>query len=168
MKLVGKIIIKGSLVTKTGLHLGGSKSSLNIGGIDNNVIKTARNIPYIPGSSIKGKLRSLLAKTEGSLFFSKEDKDTEEKVVAKLIERKEDRGLVNYQSMIKNSTTDEDCGYIIELFGYSGDSTKRDKVTQTRLLVRDAFLENEKEEIFTNGYTDSKWENVINRKTGTK
>jgi CRISPR-associated protein Csm3 len=54
----------------------------------------------------------------------------------------------------------------MELFGYSGDSTKKE-VSQTRLLVRDAFLKNEDASIFNKGFTDSKWENVINRKTGT-
>lgn len=168
MKLIGKIIIKGSLVTKTGLHLGGSKSSLNIGGIDNNVIKTALDRPYIPGSSIKGKLRSLLAKAEGSLFFSNEDKVIETKVVDALIEKRKGdvAGLEKYKAVIKHSTTDEERAYIMDLFGYSGDSTKKE-VSQTRLLVRDAFLKNEDAAIFKKGYTDSKWENVINRRTGT-
>jgi len=53
------------------------------------------------------------------------------------------------------------------LFGYSGDVTKRENLNHTRLLVRDAFLENEDAAIFREGYTGSKWENIINRKTGT-
>ncbi len=173
MKLIGKIIINGSLITKTGLHLGGSKSSVNIGSIDNNVIKTALEEPYIPGSSIKGKLRSLLAKVEGALFFSKLDKETETNVVDKLIEKKAqgpDRAVLErYKTAIANSSTDEDegCEHIMELFGYSGDATNQDKILLNRLLVRDAFLENEEAAIFNNGFTDSKWENVINRKTGT-
>lgn len=175
MKLIGKIIIKGSLITQTGLHLGGSKSSLNIGSIDNNVIKTAKGVPYIPGSSIKGKLRSLLAKVEGALFFTKQDKEIEETVISKVIKEKKEKGSENiavlekYQATIKNSATDEDddCEHIMELFGYSGDTTSSDKVLLNRLLVRDAFLENKKDPIFDDGFTDSKWENVINRKTGT-
>ena len=66
MKLTGKIFIEGKLQVVTGLHIGGNKSSLEIGGVDLNVIKTGRGVPYIPGSSLKGKLRSLLAKVEGS------------------------------------------------------------------------------------------------------
>jgi CRISPR-associated protein Csm3 len=42
------------------LHIGGSKDAYEIGGMDNPVIKTIRGEPYIPGSSLKGKLRSLL------------------------------------------------------------------------------------------------------------
>jgi CRISPR-associated protein Csm3 len=64
-KLQGKFFIKGKIIAKTGLHIGGSKSTLNIGEIDMNVIKTPDGKPYIPGSSLKGKLRSILAKIEG-------------------------------------------------------------------------------------------------------
>lgn len=65
-KLIGKILIKGKIHCVTGLRIGGNKSSLEIGGVDLNIIKTANGIPYIPGSSLKGKLRSLLAKIDGS------------------------------------------------------------------------------------------------------
>lgn len=66
MKLVGKIIIKGGIRTLTGLHIGGSKSAYEVGGVDLNVVKDAAGRPYIPGSSLKGKLRSMLGKKEGS------------------------------------------------------------------------------------------------------
>lgn len=64
-KLQGKFFIKGKIIAKTGLHVGGSKSALSIGEIDMNVIKTPDGKPYIPGSSLKGKMRSILAKIEG-------------------------------------------------------------------------------------------------------
>lgn len=64
-KLQGKFFIRGKIIAKTGLHIGGSKSALNIGEIDMNVIKTPDRKPYIPGSSLKGKLRSIIAKIEG-------------------------------------------------------------------------------------------------------
>lgn len=44
----------------SGLHIGDSKDSVNIGGCDSPVVKDVTGRPYIPGSSIKGKLRSLL------------------------------------------------------------------------------------------------------------
>lgn len=60
-KLLKKIIYTGNLVVKTGLHIGGTNASLNIGGPDKFVVRNPiSNIPYIPGSSLKGKLRSLL------------------------------------------------------------------------------------------------------------
>jgi CRISPR-associated protein Csm3 len=49
-----------TLVCKTGLKIGGSEVGMNIGGADSPVIKDSRGMPYVPGSSLKGKLRSLL------------------------------------------------------------------------------------------------------------
>ena len=64
MKLRGKLFINGKIRALTGLHIGGSKTDAAIGDIDNSVIKTSEGIPYIPGSSLKGKVRSLLEKKE--------------------------------------------------------------------------------------------------------
>lgn len=67
MKLLYKIRITGTLTVETGLHIGGSEVELEIGGIDNAVIKNSANgEPYIPGSSLKGKMRQLLATDAGS------------------------------------------------------------------------------------------------------
>lgn len=67
-KLIKKIRVATSLQLITGLHVGGSKENVEIGGIDNPVIRTAikDNQPYIPGSSLKGKMRSLLEQISGS------------------------------------------------------------------------------------------------------
>lgn len=62
---LGSATISGTLKCKTGLHIGGGNDELKIGGIDKFVIKTPDNKPYIPGSSIKGKMRSLLEKQLG-------------------------------------------------------------------------------------------------------
>lgn len=71
-KFEGNYVIKAKLKCITGLHIGGSKEKFEIGGIDNPVIKTNFSItlpdgrqikegmPYIPGSSLKGKIRALL------------------------------------------------------------------------------------------------------------
>lgn len=61
LKLLGKIFIQGSIHVISGLHIGGASAGLDIGGVDNPVIRdpiTRR--PYIPGSSLRGKMRSLL------------------------------------------------------------------------------------------------------------
>lgn len=65
--LTKKIQITAILELLTGLHIGGSKESVEIGGIDLPVIKLATkdNIPYIPGSSLKGKMRCLLEQACG-------------------------------------------------------------------------------------------------------
>ncbi len=65
-KLTAKLIIKGHIEACTGLHIGGSKSSLDIGEVDLNVIKSPKGKPFIPGSSLKGKMRSLLARVHGT------------------------------------------------------------------------------------------------------
>lgn len=50
----------------SGLHIGGSQDELAIGGSDNPVIKNpASRKPYIPGSSLKGKMRGELEKQLG-------------------------------------------------------------------------------------------------------
>jgi CRISPR-associated protein Csm3 len=134
MKLISKIFISGSIVAETGLHIGGSKSSLDIGGIDLNVIKTADKVPFIPGSSLKGKLRSMLARLEGS------------------------------------DSVKSDNEYIKTIFGDSGENDKKGAVT--RLLVRDALMKDPADfkkrfKDLEFDYTETKWENTIDRKTGT-
>jgi len=135
-RLTAKIVINGKILVKTGLHIGGSKTTLDIGGVDLNVVKTPHGVPFIPGSSLKGKMRSLLARKEGSLA-------------------------------VKNDSNE-----IIRIFGYPADKEKGGNIT--RLIVRDAFLDTDH---FKNDFTgvdemdfdfsETKWENVINRKTGT-
>jgi CRISPR-associated protein Csm3 len=65
LKLIGKLILEGDLTCETGLHIGAGKGSLEIGGADNPVVKDAFGRPYIPGSSLRGKLRSLLEHSSG-------------------------------------------------------------------------------------------------------
>lgn len=143
---MGKIFLNGKIEAITGLSIGGSKTDTIIGGIDNGVIKTSEGIPFIPGSSLKGKMRSLLEK---------------------------------YTGLNPNSKTGLcDCGQascvVCTVFGVSAD--KREEATgPTRLLVRDAFLNQDTREQMENKegifkdleliYTEGKWENVINRKT---
>ncbi|MBS3945864.1 MAG: type III-A CRISPR-associated RAMP protein Csm3 [Melioribacter sp.] len=140
MKLVGKIFINGKIKLETGLHIGGSKTALDIGGIDLNIIKTSESVPFIPGSSLKGKLRSLLAREYGSFDVK------------------------------------DDIPKVKELFGEEAPSnTPTGQIT--RLLVRDSFMNPEskskldnREEEFKDlelKYTETKWENTIDRKSGT-
>ncbi len=65
LKLIGKLLLEGELHCETGLHIGAGKGSLEIGGADNPVVKDAFGRPYIPGSSLRGKLRSLLEQALG-------------------------------------------------------------------------------------------------------
>jgi CRISPR-associated protein Csm3 len=65
LQLIGKLILSGDLQCETGLHIGAGKGSLEIGGADNPVVKDAFGLPYVPGSSIRGKVRSLLEHSMG-------------------------------------------------------------------------------------------------------
>jgi CRISPR-associated protein Csm3 len=65
LKLIGKLILDGNLECRTGLHIGAGKGSLEIGGADNPVVKDAFGLPYVPGSSLRGRLRSLLEQSTG-------------------------------------------------------------------------------------------------------
>ena len=65
LTFLGKLIIEGEIQCRTGLHIGAGKGSLEIGGADNPVVKDAFGIPYIPGSSLRGRLRSLLEQQLG-------------------------------------------------------------------------------------------------------
>lgn len=67
-KLVKKIKFEYTITLVTGLHIGGSSDSVEIGGVDLPVIRVAtkKGQPYIPGSSLKGKMRCLLEQVAGA------------------------------------------------------------------------------------------------------
>ncbi len=76
------ITIHGKIECVTGLHIGGLGTSYEIGGVDNTVIRNARDgFPYIPGSSLKGKMRSMMEWAEGKVtidgdvYYAEEDND---------------------------------------------------------------------------------------------
>lgn len=61
MKLEKHAIVKKTVKCVSGVHIGGSKDNIEIGGLDLPIIKDmVTDLPYLPGSSIKGKMRSLL------------------------------------------------------------------------------------------------------------
>ena len=77
-KFIGNYIIRGKIKCLTGLHIGGSKDKLEIGGVDSPVIRNPQTkYPYIPGSSIKGKMRSLLEFSTGALTSGEVSTDEE-------------------------------------------------------------------------------------------
>lgn len=68
MRLVGYKEIRGIIHCKTGLRIGGSNDNLEIGGIDSPIIRhPITDLPYIPGSSLKGKMRTLLELKTGNV-----------------------------------------------------------------------------------------------------
>ncbi|MES1257529.1 MAG: type III-A CRISPR-associated RAMP protein Csm3 [Acidobacteriota bacterium] len=66
LKLIGKLILEGELHCETGLHIGAGKGSLEIGGADNPVVKDSHGRPYVPGSTLRGRIRALLEQATGA------------------------------------------------------------------------------------------------------
>lgn len=149
--LKGKIIIRGKIKAITALHIGGSKDGIDIGGVDLNVIKNHHGEPFIPGSSLKGKLRSMLARLEGTL--QAERRPNEEK---------------------KDVHADQDIRYLTNLFGIAAndDGQGEEQIQPTRLIVRDCPLDidaSPNQEQYSEmdlRYTDIKFENSIDRRRG--
>ena len=79
VQLLGKLIIKATLTVETGLHIGGSNDYAPIGAVDSVFVRdTMTHQPIIPGSSVKGKMRTLLAKARnGQRMLEAPDKDEE-------------------------------------------------------------------------------------------
>jgi CRISPR-associated protein Csm3 len=137
MKLIHKIILTGEIEVLTDLHIGGSSTTMNIGETDLNVIKSPHNgQPIIPGSSLKGKLRSMLAKVEGSEEI---DNDSDE--------IKEIFGYSREKDMEDNKKMQ----YITRLI-------VRDSFLSNSKKMEEWDMEN--------SYTEIKWENTINRTKG--
>lgn len=76
--MFAKIEISGTIEIVTGLHIGGSSAFSAIGAVDSPVIiDTRTNQPMIPGSSLKGKMRALLAKQYNTAIAKTADDDAE-------------------------------------------------------------------------------------------
>ncbi len=148
MKLQKVIQIKGTIKLLTGLHIGMGNQEIHIGGIDNPVIKhPLTHEPYIPGSSIKGKMRTLL---EYKLGKVRQD------------------GKPWYPDNEDEVADDPIC----RIFG-SGNP--RFTAGPTRLIVRDGYLTGEykrriddpNDEMTVYDLLEGKWENSIDRRKGT-
>ncbi len=67
--MYAKLKIEGIIEVVTGMHIGGSSAFSAIGAVDSPVVKdTLTGLPLLPGSSLKGKLRTLLAKSENTRY----------------------------------------------------------------------------------------------------
>lgn len=133
-KLTGKIIVK------TGLHIGAGNDRIEISGMDNPIIRNPlTQEPYIPGSSIKGKMRTLL-----EWMLQKVPVD----------------GNVH-------SCQDTECP-VCRVFGAGNSKDNKDNSRgPTRIIVRDAVLSSEWSQKLKSGerFVEEKMENSINRIT---
>lgn len=76
--MFAKIEIQGIIEVVTGLHIGGSSAFSAIGAVDSPVVKdTLSGLPIIPGSSLKGKMRTLLAKKYNTTLVNTPNQDNE-------------------------------------------------------------------------------------------
>ena len=137
-KLEKKYLINGEVLLETGMMIGASSSALAIGGTDKQVVRhPITKVPYIPGSSLKGKMRSLFELSRGQI-------DSDGK---------------------KFGPTQDPNHEAAQLFGHI--NRNKEKVQQpSRLIVRDGNLINKdyfKETELP--YTEVKAENTIDRIT---
>ena len=83
--LKGKLLIKGTIKLITGLHIGTSGDFSAIGAVDTIIIRdSVTNRPMIPGSSIKGKMRYLLARTKYNTSLELKDIKREDNCIKRL------------------------------------------------------------------------------------
>lgn len=145
LQLKKKIIITGTIEALTGLAIGGSNAAMGIGGVDKGVIRNPiSGQPYIPGSSLKGKMRSLIELRDGTL------------------------GTVKMGAVEAGPSEDQKHASA-RLFG-NAVRRQEDKQRPARLIVRDAYLvkEQTKGDFFKNTdlpFTEVKTEVVIDRVT---
>jgi len=162
IKLLGKIFIKGTIEVKTGLRIAGSTTGLKIGGVDQPVIADPNGKPYIPGSSLKGKMRSLIEKKEGVTLNKKAKRKVKEN--GKEIEEP-------FAHECENEDAYKNCP-VCKIWGILGTEKIKGIPTLTRLIVRDAYLDEESitPEMKKNlelEYTEIKMETAIDRYKGT-
>lgn len=145
MRLVTTKILTGGIRVLTGLHIGAGKDAIEIGGIDSPVVKNIyTQEPYIPGSSLKGKLRCLMewatnrVEHSGSTWEGGGEKDPE------------------------RLAQDP----VLRIFGTTN---KQWNAGPTRLVVRDCPLNSEwRDRLIERGlpFTEEKFENNIDRIQG--
>lgn len=150
--------LQGKIILKSGLHVGSGNMEMHIGGTDSPVIKHPHTLePYIPGSSLKGKIRSLLEMASGLVPFAKDDGGLVSSKTVKSVES--DPGLKNHAEAI------------LKIFGSSG-SDKEDEsgYGPTRVSFSDCYLNSD----WKNKARDNRWsfsevksENRIDRIKGT-
>ena len=77
--MFAKVEITGTLEVLTGMHIGGSSAFAAIGAVDSPIVRdTLSDMPMIPGSSLKGKLRTLLAQKYNTNISQSYDDDAPE------------------------------------------------------------------------------------------
>ncbi len=130
---IGKVIFRGVIHLETGLHIGGSSESIQIGGIDNAVIiNPVTKEPYIPGSSLKGKMRSVLEKRVAGERFPNSPWE--------FFNRNIGRGDFRIEIHVCNTAEEAAECPVCRVYGSTGDKNNNGSNFPSRLKVRDAFF----------------------------
>lgn len=152
IQLKGRVLIRFDVVAKTGLHIGGTESGIEIGGVDKTVIRDPlTNRPYIPGSSLRGKMRSLLEKYKG-------------------LKQNQRIGQGYIHSCGADKSDDKQTYLNCDVCTTFGVPGERDFATPTRLIVRDVFMDEQSAKMLEEAgtdlpYTEVKTEVSIDRVT---
>ncbi len=161
--LLGKVLLRGIIRTMTGLHIGTSKEVLEIGGLDNLILREpVSQEPYIPGSSLKGKLRSLLEKKVAPELYP----NAPSSFFARNVGRSAYPIYIHVCPTKESAVTCPVC----RLFGSSAAQDEAGSNFPSRLRVRDAFLTTYTKKKLENAETDLlyaelKFENALDRIT---
>ncbi len=157
--------IKRKIKLLSGLHIGGGDDTMKIGGIDNQVIKDVNTgEPFIPGSSIKGKMRSLLEWHFGLVNLNRPEKLKGEPFSSKCIWDKDENFIdpaFNDEELLENAIN------LLKLFG---DKEGKFDIGITRISIGDAYISDDIRKKAENGeikLSEAKYENVIDRCKGT-
>ncbi len=155
MKLINISTINGRIILQSGLHIGAGDTEMHIGGTDNPVVTHPHTRePFIPGSSLKGKVRSLLELRSGMMIH-------------------EDGKPLSAGVFKKNISDSEraEAMRILKIFGVSGaDGDAAMEIGPTRASFADCPVNKECREIVRANnwsFTEVKSENSINRIKGT-
>ncbi|MGE0084731.1 MAG: type III-A CRISPR-associated RAMP protein Csm3 [Desulfococcaceae bacterium] len=171
MKLESIKEIKGKIILKSGLHIGAGDTEMRIGGTDNPVVKHPHTQePYIPGSSIKGKVRSLLEMRSGLMRLS-EGKPLSANTLKEL--RAQGEKLKEKSLKDENVRQEQECALILRLFGAGAGDSDEDiakELGPTRVSFADCPLNRQwkkKASADMLPFIEVKSENQINRIKGT-
>ena len=169
--LQGRVIIQGSIEAVTGLHIGGAAGALEIGGVDSPVIRNPlNNQPYIPGSSLRGKMRSLTERLHGSEQNFAVGRARGKEVYVHTCQADKD-AMPSDKAGYEQWQKDYQDGFrecpVCSVFGVTGDEPTPHP---TSLIVRDAHLSKESVDKLEKAqtdfpYTEIKWEATIDRVT---
>jgi len=165
MKLTEIKRLEGTITLKSGLHIGSGNMEMHIGGTDSPVIKHPHTTePYIPGSSLKGKVRSLLEMESGLMIYTEGNVVSPKTTLEELIDGSTKK--VNDDEALRQK-----CENILKVFGSSGaDIEDQNPYGPTRVSFADCYLTDDwKKKAKENRwlFTEEKSENVINRIRGT-